>query len=106
MMSSKSPRVRAKTTEPFGGCKPSRYGVTEIAVTTSSDEARRHRLTRFSLAIRPSSYFCANPKVRGVVVVWPMHIDHVGDGFLAVILVIRTVSLLRLNRVHAKRSRS
>ena len=46
--------VRAKTTEPFGGCKPSRYGVVEIAVTTSSDEARRHRLTRFSLAIRPS----------------------------------------------------
>ena len=54
-------RVRAKTTAPFGGCKPSRYGVAEIALTTSSDEARRHRLTRFSFAIRPSSYFCANP---------------------------------------------
>ena len=48
-------RVRAKTTAPFGGSKPSRYGVAEIAVTISPNEARRHRLTRFSLAIRPSS---------------------------------------------------
>ena len=54
-------RDRAETAEPFGGCKPSSCGVAEIAVTTSSDEARRHRLNRFSLAIRHSSYFCADP---------------------------------------------
>ena len=37
------------------------YGVAEIAVTTNGGKARRHRLTRFALAIRHSGYFCADP---------------------------------------------
>ena len=52
----------AETPAPFGGCKPSPYGVAEIAVTTSGSEAWRHRRAfEFSLAIRHSSYFCADP---------------------------------------------
>ena len=51
-----------KTPASFGGCKPSSDGVAEIAVATSSSEARRHRRAfEFSLVIRHSSYFCANP---------------------------------------------
>ncbi len=35
------------TTSPFGGCKPSHYGSGEIAVTTSSGEARHTVLLGF-----------------------------------------------------------
>jgi ribosomal protein L11 methyltransferase len=40
----------------FGGCKPSPYRTGGIAVTTSSGEARRHSLARFSLALHRSTY--------------------------------------------------
>ncbi len=40
-------RACVMTPSPFGGCKPSHYGTGEIAVTTSSGEARHHRITRF-----------------------------------------------------------
>ena len=56
-------RGHAEAAAPFGGCKPSPCGVVEIAVATSSSEARRHRRAfEFSLAMRHSSYFCAAPK--------------------------------------------
>ena len=49
------------TTSPFDGCKPSHYGTGEIAVTTSSGEARNHRITRLSLAVRQGSFHDTDP---------------------------------------------
>ena len=49
------------TPSPFGGCKPSHYGTGEIAVTTSSGEARHHRIPRFSLAVRQGSFHDTDP---------------------------------------------
>ena len=53
------------TPSPFGGCKPSHYGTGEIALTTSSGEARQHRIARFSLAVRPGSFHDTGPKATG-----------------------------------------
>ena len=57
------------TPSPFGGCKPSNYGSGEIAVTTSSGEARHHRIARFSLAVRQGSFHDTDPYLRVTVVV-------------------------------------
>ena len=55
--------VRQGTTAPIetAGCKPSPYGVGEIAVTTGRNEARQHRLPRFSLVLRHRSYSLTDP---------------------------------------------
>ena len=50
------------TPSPLGGCNPSHYGSGEIAVTTTSGEARQHRIARFSLAVRQGSFHDAGPE--------------------------------------------